>query len=1215
MDSGLNITLLQWNIQGFLCHKYALELIVALHKPNIIVLQETHITEGNKHLLHLPGYYTFQHNKDYTYAKSGIAILVKNNINVSHHCVSSGPLLFQYLTIDCGTPLILINIYKEYDVSLNGDMVQHIIFPERGHTLLLGDLNAQNTLWGSADTSQGGLLWEELAEANGLVILNDGSPTLFNTRHTLTSVDVSMSSSDLAPTLSWKTLPMPEVGDHFPILISNDIPTPAKVFVPRFLDVRANWPLFRSKLERFNDDFDESNNINREAAQMKRLFRKAANESIPISRKPREKKKPIWFNSEISRLISTRQRAWRLFRRVRNRENGLCYRRLCALVKRECKKAKRMTWARFLNSLNPFMDVRYLWGKINNLRNSRSDSFSSICLDGHVIAHPKKIADEFASFWSSLSSDVAFDQVVISTKRGLLIEDLSSTANFFPGLTQLVDVSELDETLGTLRGSTPSLDKLTYSMVRNAPFQIKRRLCNLFNNIISSGTFPHDWKLAILSPIPKHGKNPCALEGYRPISLLPVLSKILEKILARRFFRYARGQFLSIQHAFLPHHGTHTLCHRLEVVLRDNLRQRKHSLVLSEDLEKAFDRVVLTNVLIELNSWGVPRQMLFLLKSFLSDRRMLVRIDGYLSRTFPLDNGIPQGSPLSVVLYNIYANSLCRALENSPGIDFVGIFADNIFAVSSGSPEVVENNLDTFNCTIQDWAKSAGAVIPTSKIEVLHVCRKRNCRCDFIRLGQSNTKVDSQLRILGVTFTKNLLWNEHVKLLRSRLGKINNLLRLICSKTKGPHIDTAIDICRSLAIGTISHGITLYGWTSNENVRKLNVAINKCFRTATGLLRPTPVEALRFEGKFSDFRVFLEKFSISLGSKSITLPSHGLHDTFWSHINLRDRNLSSSIDRILGIFSEFDIPLPSKPAANISGEPSILIDDVLSNYKKDSTSAICYRNLLLERISFYQPDMIIYTDGSFDGVLTSFSVVNQLSVDSFITVSETRLPNHSGIFTAELSAVKSAIAYASNERKRTLICTDSLSVTRALRKNRRGIFDNILSSTNSSPIIILWVPSHSGIAGNEFADTVAKNALRLSAVSEIPCFPFTLFGVYKSLRNSIDLDSWHRSDLFLRRVNPAVSRPRYNINLNRVDCIFLARLRVGKTVFNTRHYYENTDPRRCNFCDDFLSVSHILVDCSASALAIPIDKILDCSLQDMLPQIRSALDVHDLRDV
>ena len=121
----------------------------------------------------------------------------------------------------------------------------------------------------------------------------------------------------------------------------------------------------------------------------------------------------------------------------------------------------------------------------------------------------------------------------------------------------------------TLKGSTPARDNITYAMIRNAPDIIKIRLCELYNNILSTGIFPQDWKTAALSPIPKPGKNPNSLEGYRPISLLPVLSKILEKILAKRFWKYTRRKLSKLQHAFIPRHGTHSICPKSRALQRD----------------------------------------------------------------------------------------------------------------------------------------------------------------------------------------------------------------------------------------------------------------------------------------------------------------------------------------------------------------------------------------------------------------------------------------------------------------------------------------------------------------------------------------------------------------------------------------------------------------------------------------------------------------------
>lgn len=153
-----------------------------------------------------------------------------------------------------------------------------------------------------------------------------------------------------SPLLPWSSQGLPDTSDHFPIMISNNTAIPCKIFRPRFLDNRADWGLFQAKCAKFNGDFAESNNVNAEAARIKRLIRKSANESIPLSRKPANSHRPIWFNSHIAKLISSRHKAWGKFRHWRNAANLLSYKRACSLVKRECRLAKKLTWTLFLNS-------------------------------------------------------------------------------------------------------------------------------------------------------------------------------------------------------------------------------------------------------------------------------------------------------------------------------------------------------------------------------------------------------------------------------------------------------------------------------------------------------------------------------------------------------------------------------------------------------------------------------------------------------------------------------------------------------------------------------------------------------------------------------------------------------------------------------------------------------------------------------------------------
>ncbi|XP_017463473.1 PREDICTED: RNA-directed DNA polymerase from mobile element jockey-like, partial [Rhagoletis zephyria] len=283
MDLGISLVILQWNIQGFLNNKFGLELLVTKHKPDIIMLQETHIIEKNKHLLHLPHYKVYHFNKTYSYSKAGIAILVKETLNTSNYKISNNNLLFQSITIHALKDLHITNIYREIDLYLTAQHLDDIHTYHNGYHLLGGDLNAHNALWGAKKTNQNGKLWEDFANDKQFVILNDGSPTLLNTRNTLTNVDVSMACGGIAPVLTWNCLPPSGSSNHFPILIFNNMLNINSRINPRFNTNKANWHLFTNKTNVYSQNFTTSVNINREAAQIKKVLRKAANESMPTT--------------------------------------------------------------------------------------------------------------------------------------------------------------------------------------------------------------------------------------------------------------------------------------------------------------------------------------------------------------------------------------------------------------------------------------------------------------------------------------------------------------------------------------------------------------------------------------------------------------------------------------------------------------------------------------------------------------------------------------------------------------------------------------------------------------------------------------------------------------------------------------------------------------------------------------------------------------------
>ena len=171
--------------------------------------------------------------------------------------------------------------------------------------------------------------------------------------------------------------------------------------------------------------------------------------------------------------------------------------------------------------------------------------------------------------------------------------------------------------------------------------------------------------------------------------------------------------------------------------------------------------------------------------------------------------------------------------------------------------------------------------------------------------------------------------------------------------------------------------------------------------------------------------------------------------------------------------------------------------------------------------------MLLYTDDSYRNGTCSYSIVKEINGTQLDIFCVNRLPEIVGIFLSEISAIKDAISYSVNEEK-----------------NHRA----------------------------------AKKALELARITNIPCFPQTIFNPFRSMQH-------HQAN--------STNRLIYNVNLNRSQYILLVRLRVGKTIFTTQRYYDRINPALCGFCSQVLSFAHVLSICQQSKINLPLGDILD----------------------
>jgi hypothetical protein len=356
-------------------------------------------------------------------------------------------------------------------------------------------------------------------------------------------------------------------------------------------------------------------------------------------------------------------------------------------------------------------------------------------------------------------------------------------------------------------------------MLKHTTENFKCRLLKLYNKICSSGNFPHIWKLAELKLIPKSANNPNDPENYRFISLLPTISKLLEKILGNRLSWVLENKLNQSIHGFRRNRSANTLLHTLEYDISTALHNKKHITIISTDIEKAFDKIPAHKILEQMTKWNIGKKFINTIYSFLSHRRIFVNISNSRSKTKNLPNGIPQGSPISVHLFNTFIASLSNSLKLIKGLHHL-IYADNVILYAYGENSEINNILQNGLNRLHNWSKLNGVKFPINKIDAIHICRKRDCNLTPLFYNGNEINFVNQISILGLDFRKALNFTPQVNKVVAKMKKANNLLKLICRHKYGPSIKVALQIAKALQLGKIDFLLSIWGFCNKKDTKK-----------------------------------------------------------------------------------------------------------------------------------------------------------------------------------------------------------------------------------------------------------------------------------------------------------------------------------------------------------------------------------------------------------
>jgi len=1123
-------------------------------------------------------------------ACGGTSIFVKNNV-VHQQVPLVTDLQAVAVRVTLHRPVTICSMYLPPQTPFSLKSLENIVEQLPKPFVLLGDFNAHSDLWGNTHTDARGKIVEDFIHKNNICLYNTDCPTYLNPSNlNPSSIDLTLCDPDIFSDFLWSVDDDQHGSDHFPLFLSSNVPSVSS-HPEKWNFKKANWDSFVSDCRLL---LNEHSNILSFPAFQEQLLAVSEKHIPRTSPKPR-KNKP-WFSEECRKAIASKKRAYRKFITSRDEGDLVAFKIARAKARRTIRESKRSSFRNYVSKINNRTPMSKIWKMVNKLKGTDKSSIKHVkCPDGSTAETEKGIAEAIAQTLAKNSSSEHYTSKFQKHKAQAERKKVDFSSSEEESYNLPFSLSELKTCISDLSCTAPGPDKIHNEILKRLPDETLALLLTFFNHFWTTHTFPDSWRDATVIPIPKPGKDHSNPSNYRPIALTSCLCKLMEKLVnGRLMFHLENSKLLTnLQSGFRKNRSTMDHLVRLERFIREAFAKQEHLVAVFFDLEKAFDTTWKHGILKDLHSMGFRGHLPEFVRNFLSHRQFSTRVGSSFSEPHEQEEGVPQGSILSPILFEIKINSITNTLLASSDCS---LYVDDFVVCykSKAKMETVERQLQIQLKRLEEWADLNGFKFSPGKTVAVHFCLGRKCvREPDLYLYKKRIPVEEKVRFLGLIFDRKLSFLPHIRDLRLRCQKALNALKALSSPEWGGGSDILLNLYRSLVRSKLDYGCFIYGAARPSYIKQLDPIHHQGLRCALGAFRTSPVDSLLAEAGELPLHLRRRKLGLQYALKIMSTPDNPAFESLFQFSENTITNFAAHPNKIapFGLrvkehWDQFEMEgetispfrLPSVPPWEL-GRPEV--DLSLTKFSKSATSRKTFQKSFQELIQKYPNHVHLYTDGSKDpdtGV--------GAAVYSDEAASNRRLNFFSSVFSAEAAAIELALdEIEKSDQKSFVILSDSLSCLSAMKSFKLSdtrilsILERVHALSGQKKVIFAWIPGHMDIPGNDCADSLAKEAASLSGQVAEPLHHADVKPMFQRSVQLLFKNYWFgQTNNKLNKIMPDL-KPVILPSLGRKHETVLHRLRIGHTSLTHSYLLRGEPPPLCEHCDQPLTVKHFLLDC------------------------------------